>query len=169
MKRYGFTIVELIIIITIMGILITLGVVNLNGSQANARDAKRKTDIETIAIHLETFYTSGTDGSISVGRYPSTDELFGTDSNIRIPIVLRDIDLASVKAPGISNISLFAATNNLQTANNVIPSPTIDRYIYQPLQSDGTLCLNATQDCRKFNLYTLLENGDQLMVTSKNQ
>ena len=56
----AFTIVELVIVITIMGILITLGVINMRSSQANGRDAERKTDIETIAQHLESYYTGGT-------------------------------------------------------------------------------------------------------------
>ncbi len=63
MRRRGFTIVELVIVITIMAILLTLGVVNLRSAQANARDTERKTDIESIAQHLETYYTSGTDSS----------------------------------------------------------------------------------------------------------
>jgi len=61
MKRRGFTIIELIIVVTIMGILLTIGVVNLRGSQANGRDAERKVDADTIALHLETYYTSGVD------------------------------------------------------------------------------------------------------------
>lgn len=38
MERRGFTIVELIITITIMGILLTLAVVNVGTTQLNARD-----------------------------------------------------------------------------------------------------------------------------------
>lgn len=167
MKRHGFTIVELIIIITVMGILLTLGVVNLSGSQANARDAERKSDLETIAIHLETFYTSGMDGSISLGRYPSTNELLDDANNIKI--VLRDIDSASIKAPGSDSVALIAATNATQTSIGVTPPISITTYIYQPLQSNGLLCTTSAQDCRKFNLYTLLENGTKLMATSKNQ
>jgi len=64
MKRRGFTIIELIIVVTIMGILLTIGVVNLRGSQANGRDAERKVDVDTIALHLETYYTSGVDSSV---------------------------------------------------------------------------------------------------------
>lgn len=64
MHRRGFTIIELVIVITIMAILMTMGVVNFRSSQANARDTQRKTDIESIAQHLETYYTSGTDNSV---------------------------------------------------------------------------------------------------------
>jgi prepilin-type N-terminal cleavage/methylation domain-containing protein len=59
MHHRGFTIVELIIVITIMAILMTLGVVNLRNAQVNARDTERKTDISTIAKYLEVYYTSG--------------------------------------------------------------------------------------------------------------
>ncbi len=72
MKRRGFTIVELIIVITIMGALLVLNVVNLRDSQVSARDTERKTDIETIITHLDNFYSYGSDTSTSVGRYPST-------------------------------------------------------------------------------------------------
>ncbi|MEI6850832.1 MAG: type II secretion system protein [Candidatus Saccharibacteria bacterium] len=65
MNRRGFTIVEFIIVISIMSILLILGVVNLRSSQANGRDVERKVDVETIAQQLETYYTSGTDTTIT--------------------------------------------------------------------------------------------------------
>lgn len=174
MRRRGFTIVELIIVITIMGILLVLGVANLRGSQANARDTERKADIESIAIHLEDFYTSGTTGSTTFGRYVSTS-IIGQES-----AGLRDIDPKSLIAPGASSSSLVAATCTGvcgQTPTTVTPTPTTTTYVYQPLQADGTLCTNGTQDCRKFNLYYRLETAtadcpapDNIcMVTSKNQ
>jgi len=64
MRRRGFTIIELVIVIAIMAILMTLGMVNLRSSQANARDTQRRVDIASIAQHLETYYTSGTDFSV---------------------------------------------------------------------------------------------------------
>lgn len=177
--KRGFTIVELAVVITVMGILLVLGVVILDDSQINSRDSERKTDIETIATNLEVFYTSGTDGSTTIGRYPST-AIIGTET-----ILLRDINKKSLIAPGVDdgddNINehitstFIPATNNLQTTADILPKPTIAQYVYQPLQliSDGTwvLCTDsATQECRKFNLYYRLEADDIVyMVTSKNQ
>jgi len=172
MKRRGFTIVELIIVITIMGILLTLGVVNLRGSQVNGRDAERKVDIETIALHLETFYTSGTDDpSILYNRYPSVDPTSGLIGHERT--YLRDIDLKSLASPtpaGSTASSLMAATNSTQTTASVTPQPDFDKYIYQPLKSDGSLCALSTDECIKFNLYYKLELDSTInMMTSRNQ
>lgn len=169
MNRHGFTIIELIIIITVMSILLVLGVVNLNGAQANSRDSERKTDVETIALQLEAYYDSGNDTSTSVGQYPSVDPTNGLIG--RETTYLRDLDVASLMAPGASSSSLIAATNNIQTVSGVLPQPTISQYEYQPIATDGSLCDNSTtKECRKFNLYYRLEVDNTVnMITSRNQ
>ena len=72
MKQYGFTVVELVITIAIMGILLTLAVVNVTSTQVNARDVERVSDVESIASHLETVYKTDIIGGSAAGRYPST-------------------------------------------------------------------------------------------------
>lgn len=143
MKCRGFTIVELLVVIAIMGILLTLGVVNLDSSQVNSRDAERKIDISSISQHLETYYTSGTDVGTTIGSYPSTALISnGID---HISQLLRDIDLKTITAPGVDNPSstFISATNSVQTVAGVLPQPTIDQYVYQPITSDGALCTEA--------------------------
>lgn len=176
MNRRGFTIVELVIVITVMGILMILGVVNLRGSEVNGRDSERKADIDTIALHLETFYTSGTDGSTTFGYYPSTDS--GTMVGLTAQkTTLRDIDEKNLVAPGApddSTTSLVVATNNISTTAGVLPQPQSadnqNQYVYQPLKSDGSLCTLTTEECSKFNLYYMLEKDSTVyMVTSRNQ
>jgi len=179
MHDRGFTIVELIVVIAVIGILLVLSVVNLRSSQANGRDSERKTDAETIALHLESFFTSGEDISIAVGRYPST--VINTSTTM-MKRMLRDIDTKSITAPSTTDpaTTFIAANNNIQTAGGVTTAfgaITNDQYVYQPIQGDGTLCTIETQECRKFNLYYKLEIATSdcpapnniCMITSKNQ
>jgi len=169
MNRRGFTIVELLIVIALMGILLTLSVVNLRGTQISSRDTERKTDIDTISSQLEIFYKVGADNSSVLGRYPSTAEL---NSSTNIQANLRDTDLKSFTPPGATSADtgFVAATNSTQTTAGVLPQPTTSTYVYQPLQQDESLCTLSSQACTKFNLYYKLESdGLVYMKTSKNQ
>jgi prepilin-type N-terminal cleavage/methylation domain-containing protein len=174
MKRRGFTIVELIITITIMGILLTLAVVNIGSTQVKARDDERKSDIESIAQHLESFYMTGTATSTSYATYPSVD-LIGTEAQIRED--LRDADRKSFLPPGTTDVTttFIASTNtgsasSIQTTSGVLPQPTIGQYVYQPIKSNGSICLTGEVDCRKFNLFYRLETDSTVYkLTSKNQ
>jgi len=61
--KNGFTIVELLIVIVVIGILAAITVVAYNGIQSRARDAQRAQDIKTIAKALELY-------KIQTGNYP---------------------------------------------------------------------------------------------------
>lgn len=54
-RRHGFTIVELLIIIAVIGILATVTLVYYSGAQGRARDTRRKTDIGIIIGYLELY------------------------------------------------------------------------------------------------------------------
>ncbi|MGY4893591.1 MAG: type II secretion system protein [Candidatus Saccharimonadota bacterium] len=170
MMRRGFTVVELIITVTIMGILLTLAVVNLNTTQVGARDTERKEDVAALATNLEAFFKTGTDTSTVLGTYPSTGLTVSGETSVRS--YLRDIDFKSVTAPGASSVAagFVSATNNSQTATGVLPQPTISQYVYQPIQANGSLCTSDAQECRKFNIFYRLEADNAVyMLTSKNQ
>lgn len=55
-KKLGFTLVELLIVIAIIGILSTSTVVSLNQAKAKARDARRLADITQIRKALDIYY-----------------------------------------------------------------------------------------------------------------
>lgn len=170
MLRRGFTVIEIVIVITIMGILLTLAVVNLNASQVNARDAERKGDVEAIASNLESFYRTGTAGSTTLGRYPST--VISNNDETVLRSTLRDLDLKAATAPNATSAAttFISATSNYTTTSSVTPQPTVSQYVYQPLQTNGALCTAETQECRKYNIFYRLEADNTVyVITSKNQ
>ena len=174
MTRRGFTVVELIITITIMGILLTLAVVNLNASQANARDAERRGDVEALALNIENYYNNQDPNLfMSGGTYLGSSYL--NDSEVKQ--FLPDLDAKSTHAPGADvsgPISVTPATNSIATTSGVqpLPSKSNDVYVYQPLTASGALCVDPfiDGDCRKFNIYYFQEvSGKVEVITSKKQ
>ena len=56
MNKKGFTLIELIVVIAIIGTLTGLIVNNLNDARARARDAKRKQDLGSFKTALRLYY-----------------------------------------------------------------------------------------------------------------
>lgn len=57
MKNKGFTLVELLVVMAILGILVTLVAGGFRTAQMRGRDSKRKSDLKEIANALEVFYS----------------------------------------------------------------------------------------------------------------
>lgn len=75
-KRGGFTLLELIVVITIIGILASIVVVKTTGFGPRARRVKMESDMQTILDVAEAIY-------VETGRYPETieDMINATDAN----------------------------------------------------------------------------------------
>ena len=65
-QKNGFTMIELLVVIVILGILSVIGLSSLGSAQVKARDSRRKTDLRTIGDSLELYYND-------FGRYPASD------------------------------------------------------------------------------------------------
>src|SRR6202161_375336 len=64
----GFTIVELLIVIVVIGILALLVITTYSGIQAKARNSKRQTDVQSLQTQLEAFFSQN-------GYYPSLTDM----------------------------------------------------------------------------------------------
>jgi len=170
MKQRGFTLVEVLVTVAIMVILLTLAVVNISSTQVSQRDSERAAEITAIANNLETFYKTGVNTSTVLGRYPSTALLASGATSIKA--FFPYIDMETVTAPDAASVaaSFIPATNSVESTSGVSPQPTVTQYVYQPIQTDGSLCTAETQDCRRFALFYRTEVGDTVIkVSSKHQ
>ena len=76
MKKRGFTLIESLAVIAIIGTLATLTTFIITSVQRSARDAKRKSDITAVAEGFEARYADKTCGNgAMVGRFPGQDQL----------------------------------------------------------------------------------------------
>jgi len=55
-NKYGFTLVELLVVISIIGLMSSLAVVSLNSARVKARDALRKADMSQMRTALNLYY-----------------------------------------------------------------------------------------------------------------
>ncbi len=55
-KQKGFTMIELLVVISIIGLLASIVLVSFPGAMKSARDARRKSDISQIKTALEVYY-----------------------------------------------------------------------------------------------------------------
>jgi len=67
-NKKGFTIVELLIVIVVIGILATLVIVTFTGIQQKGRNTQRQTDINAVDSHVEAF-------NAQYGFYPTQADL----------------------------------------------------------------------------------------------
>ncbi|MFH1161904.1 MAG: prepilin-type N-terminal cleavage/methylation domain-containing protein [Candidatus Jorgensenbacteria bacterium] len=81
-KRSGFTLIEMLVVVAIIGLLASVVVVGVGGARQRARDAKRIADIRQIQNMLENYYSTNNAYPTALNLLPSvpTDPLDATKS-----------------------------------------------------------------------------------------
>jgi len=137
-KQAGFTIVELLIVIIVIGILAALVLNTFQGVQARARDTERRTDLNSIATQLEAYYAD-------FGHYPDGSIAAtcggGGDSCALAVLTTRGLDAQALNDPNANAI-------------NVAANPGTDNQYYYDIT--GATCSGG--QCTSFELSTDLES-----------
>lgn len=141
-RSEGFTIVELLIVIVVIGILATLVIVTFTGIQQKARDSQRQTDINAINNSLAAYYAQN-------GSYPTV-------------AALNDPSFRSANLKGLDPEALLAP--NSTTAISAAAATTA-KYQYDPSGCSGTA---TTDTCTGYTLSALLEGGSPFTKQSNN-
>ena len=119
MKRiqtYGFTIIELIVVIVVIGILTGITVVTYPSIQAESRDAERISRTKIISEALEKYYSAN-------GEYPSCALMTATPASSVTNNTLKGTD------PNVLASPIAAKNENSITACS--GDPTTGSYVYQ--------------------------------------
>lgn len=150
----GFTILELTVAITIIGILASLTLGISSDMRTNAQDQERSEDVASIVRRLEQAYNGQEIGGPS---YPSTAE-FLTDISGKTRTAKR-IEKESLKAPNTTGTSSVVGATSTSLTTPLSGGPTTSQYVYQPLTANGTICnsanstASAATTCVRFNFY----------------
>lgn len=133
----GFTIIELLIVIAVIGILALLTINSYVGINARARDTNRVSDITNIKEKLEEYYNEN-------NGYPNTFQAS----------TFPGLDAESLKDPKNQDIKINAVVADKTAAEAVAAPAATDtfQYVYIPYGDAG-----CTNNCKGFVLKSYIE------------
>jgi prepilin-type N-terminal cleavage/methylation domain-containing protein len=147
LNNKGFTIVELLIVIVVIGILALLVITTYSGIQAKARNSKRASDVKSLQTQIEAYFSQN-------GFYPSRADLNGS---AWLTTNMKSLDQNALIDP-----------SNPTQSKTLVAAPVAKSYSYAPTQSDGTTsCESDDTGCAKYTLTATYEgtlNGSSTAV-----
>lgn len=146
----GFTLIELIVVIAVIGILATITVVGFGRYQGDTRDTRRSSSAGVIAEALEKYYDlNGEYPGCSAIKAPSSTVSQQTFKGIQIKVLV-----APQASSGTDNSIKCSSDGNTLTVNGV------DFFEYQ---GDGSTDCNTNGSCLRFTLKYKKESTSEIV------
>ena len=134
----GFTLLELIVVLLIIGLLGALFYVGRTSVERNNRNTLREQDINTIYKQLEAYYVVNQ-------KYPT----------------LGDMNSSSWLAKNMPNLQPSTLKDPLGKSDQLVARPQKDAYAYQVSSANGAGCNDTTTPCAHYTLTATLERSPQ--------
>lgn len=144
-RKNGFTLVELLITVSIIAILSAIALVSYSSFIKNARDTKRKSDLKVIQSALEEYHADQK-------YYPGS-----LDFSFNFPLT------NSTGGPPRTPSKIYL--NRVPIA----PAGAIPEYQYKAYKTDGSVCIDSdnaatsTNKCVKYCLYAKMEGSVEMV------
>ena len=145
-SNQGFTIVELLIVIVVIGILALLVITTYSGIQAKARNSKRSSDVKSLQTQIEAYFSQN-------GYYPSRTDM---NTGTWLSTNMKSLDQNALIDP-----------SNATQSKTLVASPVAKSYSYDVQNSGGTSCEADDTTCVKYTLTATYEgtvNGSSTAV-----
>lgn len=141
-RARGFTLIELIVVIAVIGILATITVIGFGKFQGDTRDARRSSSANVISESLEKYYDQN-------GEYPNCTQLTGSGATVSQSI-LKNVSPSTLVAPQAAS-SLVSQQNSIQctSAGNTLTTTGPDFFEYT---GDGSPECAGTGACLSYTL-----------------
>jgi type II secretory pathway pseudopilin PulG len=134
----GFSLIEMLVIITVIGILATISVLTTSNIQSDSRNDKRSSALTLISEALEQYYKQN-------GEYPSCADMTQS-ADIVSTQVLTGLDPAVLATPNATSNNSFVCTD---------PGDGSDVYVY--LYGNTKYTLKANKE----------NSSDQIVINSR--
>jgi prepilin-type N-terminal cleavage/methylation domain-containing protein len=170
MKDKGFTLVELLIVMAIIGILIAIAIVGLGAAQADARNSARETAVKGIAGLLETYYGANGQSYPSQISVPNSGlvtftSTSGTQYSTSSNLCKATIDPVNSGFNG-STCSSVITFSNAADGGTGHSSNSNTQYFYVPYQNGNAQTGSISGSVTGYLVGACLENGTIFAYTS---
>lgn len=147
--KKGFTLVELLVVISVISILASISFIAYQQFNVSANDSSRQSQATSLSKALDKYYQSN-------GSYPNCNSLSGDPATIISTLGLTGLKPSVFKAPGDT------VSNSIQCGG----TSATNKFVYT---GDGTTeCTNNTSTCRSFSIqYKSEATGNTTTITGQ--
>lgn len=136
--QLGFSTIELMLILVVIGILLTLVINTRSGVQQNERNSERQRDVKELRNGLEGYFAGN-------NRYPTLDEL-------------NDQAWRSTHLKAIEK-EIYRDPSGPADDDKLVAKPQAGAYTYSVTSASGNPCGTAKDPCTQYTLTATLEGG----------